>query len=106
MVHVERIDSLDLPELAPYGTMRRQQEHRHEGFFVAESDKVVQRLLESDFEVISLLLPEKWLAHFEPFLAKRSETIRVYLLEKQKLETLTGFSFYQGVLAVGRIPPA
>jgi len=106
MVHVQYIDSLDLPEVAPYRTMRRQVEHRQQGIFVAESVKVIQRLLDSRFEVVSLLLPEKWLAHFEPLLAKRSEDIRVFVLEKQQLETLTGFTFYQGVLAVGRIPPA
>jgi tRNA G18 (ribose-2'-O)-methylase SpoU len=107
MVHVQRIDRLDLPELAPYHTMRRQQEHRDKGLFVAESDKVVQRLLESDFPVVSLLLPEKWLHTFEPLLAKRTEeTINVYLLEKKQLESLTGFTFYQGVLAIGKIPPA
>src|SRR5262249_42240974 len=89
-----------------YRTMRRQAEHREEGIFVAESDKVVQRLLESDFTVISLLLPEKWLHNFELLLGRRTEEIHVYLMEKHQLETLTGFTFYQGVLAVGRIPEA
>jgi tRNA G18 (ribose-2'-O)-methylase SpoU len=106
MVHVQRIDSLDLPELAPYRTMRRQLEHRQEGIFVAESDKVVRRLLESDFTVVSLLLPERWFHAFEPLLAKRSEPINVYLLEKEQLETITGFTFYQGVLGVGKISEA
>jgi tRNA G18 (ribose-2'-O)-methylase SpoU len=106
MVYVERIESLDLPELAPYRTMRRQVEHRREGIFVAESDKVVRRLLESDFTVVSLLLPEKWARHFEPVLARRMEEITVYIMEKEQLETLTGFSFYQGVLAVGKVPEA
>jgi tRNA G18 (ribose-2'-O)-methylase SpoU len=106
MVHVQRIDSLELPELAPYRTMRRQMEHRQEGIFVAESDKVVQRLLESEFTVVSLLLPEKWLERFAALLATRPEEIYVYILEKEKLEHLTGFTFYQGVLAVGKIPPS
>jgi tRNA G18 (ribose-2'-O)-methylase SpoU len=106
MVHVHRIHSLDLPELAPYRTMRRQTEHRQEGFFVAESDKVVRRMLQSDFGVVSLLLPEKWLPTFEPLLAKRAEDIHVYLMEREKLEVLTGFTFYQGVLGVGLVPTA
>jgi tRNA G18 (ribose-2'-O)-methylase SpoU len=107
MVHVQRIDSLDLPELTPYRTMRRQVEHRAEGIFVAESDKVVMRLVESAFTVVSLLLPEKWLETFEPLLARRPEPrIDVFILEKKELEKLTGFTFYQGVLAVGRIPEA
>src|SRR4051812_36581370 len=106
MLHVQRIDSLDRPEVAAYLSMRGQVEHREEGIFVAESDKVVRRLLESDLRVISLLLPEKWLKSFEPLLAQRDEDIHVYLMEKEQLETLTGFTFYQGVLAVGCVPEA
>jgi tRNA G18 (ribose-2'-O)-methylase SpoU len=101
---VERIDTLELPQLAPYRTMRWQVEHRTEGFFVAESDKVVHRLLKSRCEVISLLLPEKWIEPFGPAVAARPENITVYVMEKAQLETLTGFTFYQGVLAVGRVP--
>lgn len=85
--------------------MSRQVEQREQGIFVAESNKVVQRLLESDFTVISLLLPEKWYYEFEPLLAKRAEDIQVYILEKAELERLTGFTFYQGVLGLGKIPP-
>jgi tRNA G18 (ribose-2'-O)-methylase SpoU len=107
MVHVRHIDTLELPELAPYRTMRRQTEHRAEGIFVAESDKVIRRMLESDFEVVSLLLPEKWVNRFERLLAKRPEPdIDVYVMEREKLETLTGFTFYQGVLGVGKVPTA
>jgi tRNA G18 (ribose-2'-O)-methylase SpoU len=40
----------------------------------------------------------------EPLLQARSETIDVYVAEKALLETMTGFSMYQGLLAVGRIP--
>jgi tRNA G18 (ribose-2'-O)-methylase SpoU len=104
MIHVQRIDNLDLPELAPYRTMRRPAEQREQNIFVAESEKVVDRLLRSQFGVVSLLLPEKWLLRFEPLLAKRREEINVYLLEKERLEILTGFTFYQGVMAIGKIP--
>ena len=84
--------------------MRRQQEHREQGILVAEGEKVVRRLLQSEFEVISLLFPEKWLESFEPLARARVEEVGVYLAEKPVLEELTGFTFYQGVLAVGRIP--
>ena len=106
MFEAQQIDSLNLPELQPYRTMRRQHEHREAGIFVAEGEKVVRRLLESQFEVVSLLLPEKWLSELEPLLRKRPEQIRVFVAEKRLLESLTGFSMYQGLLAVGRVPPA
>jgi tRNA G18 (ribose-2'-O)-methylase SpoU len=104
MFHVRKIESFDSPELHPYATLRRSREHEQQGIFVAEGTKVVQRLLESDFTVVSIILPEKWLPEFQPLLAKRPENVAVYLAEKELLESLTGFSMFQGVLAVGRIP--
>src|SRR2546427_2944926 len=104
MVHVHQTDSLDGPELAPYRSMRQQVEHWRQQIFVAEGEKVVRRLLESRLTVVSLLLPEKWLKNLEPLLQARPEDIHVYLAEKHRLETLIGFSMYQGLLAVGQIP--
>lgn len=105
-LRVEPVRSLDAPELAPYRTMRRQLEHRQQRIFVAEGDKVVQGLLESDLPVVSLLLPPEWLEKFKPLLEPRliKEDIVAYTADKKVLEELTGFSMYQGVLGVGRIP--
>ena len=105
MYRSQKIESFDLPELQPYRTMRRQLEHREHGIFVAEGEKVVRRLLESKFSVVSVLLPEKWLRELGPLLQARPEDIQVFVAEKALLETLTGFSMYQGLLAVGKIPP-
>src|SRR5436190_18013560 len=104
MLRVEKITSFEAAELQPYRTMRRQLEHREAGIFVAEGEKVVRRLLESNLKVISVLLPEKWLIELTPLLEKRPEPLRVFVAEKALLESLTGFSMYQGLLAVGRIP--
>ena len=106
MYRIQTITSLDLPELEPYRTMRRPREHEQQGIFVAEGEKVVRRLLESHFETVSVLLPEKHLHDFRPLIEARPEDLTVYLADKKLLEALVGFSFYQGVLAVGKIPPA
>ena len=105
MFRLENISSPDAPELAPYRTMRRSAEHEAQGIFIAEGEKVTRRLLESHFTVVSVVLPEKHLEHFRPLLETRPETVAVYLVEKELLETITGFSLFQGVLAVGKIPP-
>jgi len=105
MFQARAIDNFDIPELQPYRTMRRQMEHRFQNIFVAEGEKVVRRLLESHFEVVSVLLPEKWFVDLEPILRDRPENIQVFVAPKQLLETLTGFSMYQGLLAVGKVPP-
>jgi tRNA G18 (ribose-2'-O)-methylase SpoU len=103
-VQIHRTNSLDLPELAPYRTLRQHEEHRASGIFVAEGDKVVRRLLESHFGVVSVLLPERRLAEFEPLIRARPEDVAVHVIEIAELEKLTGFPFFQGVLAVGKIP--
>jgi tRNA G18 (ribose-2'-O)-methylase SpoU len=105
MYRSQKIESFDLHELQPYRTMRRQHEHWEQGIFVAEGEKVVRRLLESSLGVVSVLLPEKWLRELEPLLQARPEEVRVFVAEKALLETLTGFSMYQGLLAVGKVPP-
>jgi tRNA G18 (ribose-2'-O)-methylase SpoU len=105
MFRIEKISSLDLPELAPYRTMRRSAEHEAQGLFIAEGEKVTRRLLESRFTVVSVVLPEKHLENYRPLLEARPEHVTVYLAEKELLESLTGFSLFQGVLAVGKIPP-
>ena len=105
MLRIEPVRSMDAPELAPYRTMRRQQEHREQRIFVAEGDKVVRRLLESSLPVVSLLLPPEWLEEFKPLLDRRAaEDIVAYTADKSTLEELTGFTMYQGVLGIGRVP--
>jgi len=103
-LNIQKISSFASPELQPYATLRRPLEHERQGIFVAESEKVVRRLLESRLTVVSVVLPEKWLEAFRPLLEARPETVAVYLAEKKLLETLVGFSMFQGILAVGKMP--
>lgn len=103
-MHIERVTGFDRPGLAPYATLRQSDELRRAGLFVAEGDKVVRRLLASDFGVVNVLLPERRLAEFEPLVRARPEDITIYIMEIAELEKLTGFPFFQGVLAVGKVP--
>jgi tRNA G18 (ribose-2'-O)-methylase SpoU len=104
-LRVQWIESFAEPELQPYATMRRPAGHEAQGIFVAEGTKVARRLIESHFPVVSVVLPEKYLAEFEPLLAARPEAeIPIYVGNSALLETLVGFPLYQGVMAVGRIP--
>jgi tRNA G18 (ribose-2'-O)-methylase SpoU len=104
MFHIRHVVSLDLPELAPYRTMRRHHDHVQQRIFVAEGEKVVRRLLESRFSVVSALMPEKWVHELSPLLKARPENIPVFIAPKDQLEQIIGFSMYQGVMAVGRFP--
>ena len=103
MFQLHHVPSLDLPELAPYRTLRRPVDHVARRIFVAEGLKVVRRLLESDFEVVSVVLLEPWLADLEPLLAAR-DNLPVFIVPRPELEKLVGFPMFQGALAVGRFP--
>ena len=96
------VTSLDLPELRLYRTLRRQEEHRDSGLFVAEGEKVVRRLLESGLTVTSLLLTPEWYDEFVrtglPLPAD------IFLAPRSLLETITGFRLHQGVMGTGEIP--
>lgn len=105
MFTVHNIDSLDLPELAPYRTLKRPAAHEAQGIFVAEGDKVVHRLLESSLPVVSVLIPEHRWAEYAPGLSCRQENIVAYVTPKRVVEQLVGFHMFQGVMAVAKIPP-
>ena len=106
MFRVQKISSLELPELAPYRTLKRSAAHAKLGIFVVEGDKVLDRLLESDFTVVSVLIIEERLAEYEPRLRARPEKdIAVFVCSKPMLAELAGFEIYQGVLGIAKTPP-
>jgi tRNA G18 (ribose-2'-O)-methylase SpoU len=104
MLHIHHIDSLEDPRLAPYRTLRRASDHEKDGIFVAEGEKVVARLMESDFQVFSVLITEEWLEIYRNRLESRSCTIEVFVGEKILLSSIVGFHLHQGIMAVAAIP--
>lgn len=85
--------------------MRAQWAHAAGGVFVAEGEKVVQRLLASPLEVLAALGPTDWADAVEPLLAARPESISLFEANREILTQLTGYHIYQGVLALARVPP-
>ena len=100
-----------MPELQPYRTLRRPLEHIRQGFFVAEGDKVVRRLLASDLKVVSILLTPEWYEQLfsghspeTPGRIARAENAQVFVADKKLLESIVGFNLHQGIMAVATIP--
>jgi len=104
MVEVRTIVDFDDPALGPFRTMRNQFGHLGGGVFVAEGEKIVRRLLDSDLEVMSVVVPPPWRQVFEPLLEARYEKTQLFVGEKDVLTRLTGFSMFQGVLGLARVP--
>jgi len=103
---VETISDMADPRLEPFRHMKALDDHLGRQIFIAEELKIVQRLLASRHEVISVVIPPEWRAEIEPLVAARAEPITLFVVELRVLETLTGYKMYQGVMALGRIPAA
>ncbi|MBI4418970.1 MAG: RNA methyltransferase [Ignavibacteriales bacterium] len=103
MLSIVEIISLDLPQLQPYRTLRRPEEHYRQGIFIAEGEKVVRRLLNSTLTVRSLLLTPHWLDLLRPTLESRVPL--VYVAPKNVVEDIVGYHLHQGIMALGVVPP-
>ena len=101
-MNIRQVESLDLPELEPYRTLRRPQSHIAQGIFVAEGEKVVRRLLDSGLHVISILLTQSWLIELQR--SYKLADFDLYVAEKRLLETIVGYPLHQGIMAVARVP--
>ncbi|MCX7983718.1 MAG: RNA methyltransferase [Bacteroidetes bacterium] len=106
MVRFEPITSLEIPDLQPYRTLRQPFEHFKKGLFVAEGEKVVQRLLETSIPLVSILLTPEWFQVYEPLLRQRSEALTAYCAPKALLERIVGYHLHQGIMALAQIPKA
>jgi tRNA G18 (ribose-2'-O)-methylase SpoU len=96
------VNTLELPELEPYRTLRRPQEHWRKRIFVAEGEKVVRRLLESQLTIISFLMTHEWQKQFFPEPSR--EIAPVYVGSRELLESIVGFPLHQGIMAVAKMP--
>jgi tRNA G18 (ribose-2'-O)-methylase SpoU len=104
MITLHNVTGLERPELQPYQTLRRPLDHQREGIFVAEGEKVVKRLLDSDLTILSILLTPEWLAVCRGKIEARKEPIELFVAKKKLVEGIVGFNLHQGIMAVARIP--
>ena len=96
------IDDLDDPRLLPYRQLKQSNLTRWSGLFIAEGEKLTRRLLESDFEVASVLLGRSYV---EAFAAMLKAQTPVFVVPDDLVEQIVGFNFHRGVLACGRRRP-
>jgi tRNA G18 (ribose-2'-O)-methylase SpoU len=104
MMTIVPITSLHHPELAPYRTLRQSVEQFRKGMFIAEGTMVVERLLESQHTIVSVLIAQEWLEEYRNRLAARSEHITVFVGQKELLNTIVGYNLHQSIMALGVMP--
>jgi len=101
-MRLERIDSLDRPELADFTRLTdvalRKLLEPAEGLYLAESPKVIERAIAAGHRPRSVLLIEEWLPRIAPLLEHHPE-VPVYVGDSAQLEALTGFHLHRGAIA-------
>jgi tRNA G18 (ribose-2'-O)-methylase SpoU len=98
------VSEIDDPRLAPYRQLNERNLTRHSGLFVAEGEKVVERLIGSRYEVASILAESEFA---ERYARRLPPATPIYVASRPLLEATIGFNFHRGVVACGRrTPPA
>src|SRR5579872_4898766 len=93
-----RIDSLDDPRVESYRNLKMKNLQRGGQFFIAEGKKVVERLLQSDFQTASVFISQKRLEEWE---VKVPDEVPLYVADQTVMNDLVGFDFHVGVVGCG-----
>jgi tRNA G18 (ribose-2'-O)-methylase SpoU len=97
------VESIDDPRLACYRDLSERNLTRQSGLFVAEGEKVVERLIASDFAVASILAEPAFAERYAPRVPAEAP---IYVASRELLRATVGFNFHRGVVACGRRKPA
>jgi tRNA G18 (ribose-2'-O)-methylase SpoU len=97
------IDDLDDPRVAIFRSLKTTNATRSLNQFVVEGEKLVARLLDSRFPIVSVLVSDR----FPRAIRRRvPDEIPIYILPHELIDRLVGFPFHRGVLACARRRPS
>lgn len=75
------------------------------GLFMAESSKVIRRVLAAGYEPRSLFMARRWLEDMADVIAGLDPDVPVFVGDPEVLAEITGFNLHRGALAAMRRPP-
>ena len=94
-----RIEDLDDPRIAIYRSLKMTNQTRRLDQFVVEGEKLVARLLESRFPLVSVLTTDR---HEPRHGLSIADEVPTYVLPHELIDRLVGFPFHRGVLACAK----
>jgi tRNA G18 (ribose-2'-O)-methylase SpoU len=105
------ITDADDPRLADYRALKERHLNAESGRFVAESERVVRRLLASHLRVHSVLATPPRLRALEDALGRDApgparDGLPIYVAEQAVVDAIAGFHVHRGCLAIGERPAA
>lgn len=97
-----QVTSLDDPLLEPFRGIRNRNWTEHSGWFIAEGPLLVERLIGSPYPLQSVLLDQKYYAHYA---AMVPDGVPLLIVDHGMVESIVGFHFHRGVLGCGLRQP-
>ncbi len=98
--NIVHVTSPEDPRLVRYQREYERKVHMRDGYFVAESQFLVQRLLESDLHVDSVLVDNE--AKLPALPEHRRGQFPIYVLARSVIQQLVGYNFHRGIMACGK----
>jgi tRNA G18 (ribose-2'-O)-methylase SpoU len=96
-----QIASLDDPRLAPFRDLKRSNATLWTDTFVAEGMKLVDRLFDARYEIVSLLLGQSYADRYADRVDPAADLL---IVPDEWIHEIVGFNFHRGILATARRP--
>jgi tRNA G18 (ribose-2'-O)-methylase SpoU len=96
------IDDLDDPRIAVYRSLKATNRTRDLGQFVVEGERLVDRLLDSRFPAVSVLVADR---HEDRLSRPIPDDVPAYVLPSALVDQVVGFPFHRGILGCGERRP-
>jgi len=94
-----KIEDINIPELEIYSSLR-ESAFREDGSFIADSPKVVNLVLESDVEIVSMLATQEYYDEFTSLLAQKNIP-KKYLTTKDEMKKIVGHKIHHNCMMHG-----
>ncbi len=99
---IYQLETLEHEALLPYVDLIRSRQSRDSAWFIAEGRWVVERLIASPHEVLSIVVGDQVT---RSFVEKIPAGICTYRLPRELVSQLVGFEFHAGIIACGKRSP-
>jgi len=96
------VDDITIPELEIYSSLR-ESAFREDGSFIADSPKVVNLLLNSDLEIVSMLATQEYYDEFEKLVNAKEIPLK-YLTTKDEMKKIVGHKIHHNCMMHGIRP--
>ena len=97
-----KIKDINIAELEIYNSLR-ESAFREDGSFIADSPKVVNLLLESEIEIVSMLATREYYEEFASLLQKKTIP-KKYLTTKEEMKKIVGHKIHHNCMMHGIRP--